>query len=66
MGSGGKDAKDLGHSAGGPTKAKRPLWGEDEQGSERNFRRQAEMEWSGLCEDEVAVVRRGRPPAILW
>ena len=32
--------------------AKRVLWGEDEQGSERNFRRQAEMELSGLCEDE--------------
>ena len=38
----------------GPRKspAKRVLWGEDEQGSERNFCRQAEMEWSGLCEDE--------------
>ena len=38
----------------GPRKspAKRVLWGEDEQGSERNFRCQAEMELSGLCEDE--------------
>ena len=38
----------------GPHKspAKRVLWGEDEQGSERNFRHQAEMELSGLCEDE--------------
>ena len=38
----------------GPHKspAKRVLWGEDEQESERIFHRQAEMEWSGLCEDE--------------
>ena len=38
----------------GPRKspAKRVLWGEDEQGSERNFRCQAEMDLSGLCEDE--------------
>ena len=41
-GTGGKHAKDLGHSAGSPTKAKRPLWGEDEQGNGRSFRRQAE------------------------
>ena len=25
---------------------------EEEQGNERSFRRQAETEWSGLCDDE--------------
>ena len=46
----------------GPRKspAKRVLWGEDEQGSEHDFRRQAEMEWSGLCEDEGVL--RGYGP----
>ena len=46
------------------TPAKRVLWGEDEQGSERNFCRQAEMEWSGLCEDEGVLrgqIIRARP-----
>ena len=44
----------LGPRNWGPRKspAKRVLWGEDEQGSEHDFRRQAETEWSGLCEDE--------------
>ena len=28
--------------------------GEEEQGSERNFRREAEMEWCGLCDDDGA------------
>ena len=48
----------LGPRNWGPRKspAKRVLWGEDEQGSERNFCRQAEMELSGLCED-VGVLR---------
>ena len=67
----------------GPRKspAKRVLWGEDEQGSERNFRCQAEMELSGLCEDEGGPgvqalwikarpwrlkFIRAQPPAILW
>ena len=27
-------------------------WGEEGQGSERSFRRQAETEWNGLCPDE--------------
>ena len=31
--------------------AKRVRWGKEEQGSERNFRRQAEMKLSGLCDD---------------
>ena len=39
--------------------AKRVRWGEEEQGSERNFHRQAEMKLSGLCDDEVAGVPRG-------
>ena len=34
--------------------AKRVAWGEDEQGSGASFRRQAETERSGLCEDDVA------------
>ena len=55
-----------GHHLPNRSPAKRVRWGKEEQGSERNFRRQAEMEWSGLCEDEVAVVRRGRPPAHFW
>ena len=67
----------------GPRKspAKRVLWGEDEQGSEHDFRRQAEMKLSGLCEDEggpgvQALWTKARPwrlksiraqtPAILW
>ena len=67
----------------GPRKspAKRVLWGEDEQGSEHDFRRQAEMKLSGLCEDEggpgvQALWIKARPwrlksiraqtPAILW
>ena len=32
--------------------AERLRWGEEEQGSERSFRRQAETEKSGLCDDE--------------
>ena len=39
--------------------AKRVRWGEEEQGSERNFHRQAEMKLSGLCDDEAAGVPRG-------
>ena len=67
----------------GPRKspAKRVLWGEDEQGSEHDSRRQAEMKLSGLCEDEggpgvQALWTKARPwrlksiraqtPAILW
>ena len=34
--------------------AQRVAWGEDEQGSGARFRRQAETERSGLCEDDVA------------
>ncbi len=29
------------------------MWGESEQGSGRSFRRQAETESSGLCDDEA-------------
>ena len=36
-------------------------WGEDEQGSGRRFRRQAELEPSGLCEDDVPP---GDPPPL--
>ena len=32
--------------------AERVAWGEEEQGSERSFRRKAETELSGLCDDE--------------
>ena len=32
--------------------AKRVRREEEEQGNERSFRRQAETEWSGLCDDE--------------
>ena len=32
--------------------AKRVAWGEEEQGSGRSFRRKAETETSGLCDDE--------------
>ena len=35
------------------------LWGEEEQGSERSFRRKAETEPSGLCDDDGA---RGAAP----
>jgi hypothetical protein len=28
------------------------LWGKEEQGSERSFRRKVETELSGLCDDE--------------
>ena len=35
--------------------AQRFRWGEEEQGSERSFRRQAETEMSGLCDDVGAV-----------
>ena len=53
-----------------PTSARRnpmqsPLpWvciGEEEQGSERNFRRTAEMEWCGLCDDDVGADAHIRP-----
>ena len=42
------------HPQRGPRRspAKRVRWGEEEQGSERSFRRQAETELSGLCDDE--------------
>ena len=33
--------------------AERVVWGESEQGSGRSFRRQAETEVSGLCDDEA-------------
>ena len=33
--------------------AERFQWGEEEQGSELRFRRKAETELSGLCDDEV-------------
>ncbi|OUP55169.1 hypothetical protein B5F19_09635 [Pseudoflavonifractor sp. An184] len=33
--------------------AERVVWGESEQGSGRSFRRQAETESSGLCDDEA-------------
>ena len=59
----------LGPRNWGPRKspAKRVLWGEDEQGSGRNFRRQAEMKWSGLCEDEGGPgVRTLRTKARPW
>ena len=36
---------------GAPAKSK-ILWGEEEQGSERSFRRKAETKLSGLCDDE--------------
>ena len=49
--------------------AKRVRREEEEQGNERSFRRQAETEWSGLCDDEppwaksLAARRRRNPPA---
>ena len=49
--------------------AQRFRWGEEEQGSERSFRRKAETELSGLCDDEGRVqggsacwVSRGQSP----
>ena len=40
---------------------KRVRFGEEEQGSQRSFRRQAETELSRLCDDEGAYrFRRGR------
>ena len=56
---------------GGPRRnpAQRFRWGEEEQGSERSFRRKAETELSGLCGDEGRVqggsacwVSRGQSP----
>lgn len=56
---------------GGPRRnpAQRFRWGEEEQGSERSFRRKAETELSGLCDDEGRVqggsacwVSRGQSP----
>ena len=35
----------------GPRKNRGFLWGKEEQGSERSFRRQTETEPSGLCDD---------------
>ena len=49
--------------------AKRVRREEEEQGNERSFRRQAETEWSGLCDDEppwaksLAARRRRNLPA---
>ena len=49
--------------------AKRVRREEEEQGNERSFRRQAETEWSGLCDDEppwaksLAARRRRNFPA---
>ena len=44
----------------------RTLWGEEAQGSGRSFRRQAETEASGLCDDEVVSSalreKKGRSP----
>ena len=37
----------------GPPQSRETLWGEEAQGSGRSFRRQAETEASGLCDDEV-------------
>ncbi len=36
----------------GSPQSRMTLWGEEEQGSERSFRRKAETELSGLCDDE--------------
>ena len=44
-----------------PTAALRFAWGEEEQGSERSFRRQAETELSGLCSDVAGMA--GLEPA---
>lgn len=38
--------------------AKRLRWGEEEQGSECSFRRQAETEWSGLCDDSAQAYKQ--------
>src|SRR5699024_11514591 len=49
--------------------AKRIRREEEEQGNERSYRRQAETEWSGLCDDEppwakeLAARRRRNSPA---
>ena len=40
-----------------PSRAKRLGLGEEEQGSGRSFRRQAETEVSGLCDDEVELYK---------
>ncbi len=47
---------------GAPAKSQ-IFWGEEEQGSERSFRRKAETELSGLCDDEM-VGGRWRPTRI--
>ena len=36
----------------GTPKSRKTFWGEEEQGSERSFRRKAETEKNGLCDDE--------------
>ena len=33
------------------------LWGEEEQGSERSFRREAETKMNGLCDDNAQGVQ---------
>ena len=43
----------------GPPQNRMILWGEEEQGSERSFRRKAETETNGLCDDDGA---RGAAP----
>ena len=44
--------------------AQRVAWGEDEQGSGAHFRRQAETERSGLCEDDVAPHNKGKSESV--
>ena len=42
----------------GSPQSRKTLWGEEEQGSACSFRRQAETEQSGLCDDEMKEKER--------
>ena len=42
----------------GSPQSRKTLWGEEEQGSACSFRRQAETEQSGLCDDEIKEKER--------
>ena len=49
--------KDATPQPGVPAKSQ-TLWGKEEQGSERSFRRKAETEMSGLCDDARTTPER--------
>ena len=56
--------KDATPQPGVPAKSQ-TLWGKEEQGSERSFRRKAETEMSGLC-DDARTICPTTPPRRSW